>query len=157
MKKILALGLFISIGVSALAVQAKPYISELKIKKIVLDDSVDGIKFFKGTWSEALAEAKSKNKIIFLDAYASWCGPCKIMAQNTFTDARVGKFFNENFVNYKMDMEKNVDGPRLSRKFQLEAYPSLYFIDMNEKVVHSDVGMLGAKDLINLGSTAKSK
>jgi hypothetical protein len=79
------------------------------------------------------------------------------MAQNTFTDSRVGEYFNENFVNYKMDMEKNPEGPRLSRKLQLEAYPSLYFIDMNEKLVHSDIGMKGSKELINLGSSALLK
>ncbi|MEO9532775.1 MAG: DUF255 domain-containing protein [Crocinitomicaceae bacterium] len=157
MKKIIALGIFFSIGITALALQAKPQINEFNPKKISVQDKTEGIKFFKGTWQEALAEAKKSDKLIFLDAYASWCGPCKIMAQNTFTDARVGKFFNENFINFKMDMEKNIEGPRLSRKFQLEAYPSLYFIDMNEKVVHSDIGMMGAKDLINLGSTAKSK
>jgi thioredoxin 1 len=157
MKKIITLGLFFSIGISALAIQAKPQVNKLSEKKIVLDDSTAGIHFFKGNWAEALAEAKRTDKLIFLDAYASWCGPCKIMAQNTFTDSRVGEYFNENFVNYKMDMEKNPEGPRLSRKLQLEAYPSLYFIDMNEKLVHSDIGMKGSKELINLGSSALLK
>jgi thioredoxin 1 len=157
MKKIITLGLFFSIGISALAIQAKPQVNQLSEKKIVLDDSTAGIHFFKGTWAEALAEAKRTDKLIFLDAYASWCGPCKIMAQNTFTDSRVGEYFNENFVNYKMDMEKNPEGPRLSGKLQLEAYPSLYFIDMNEKLVHSDIGMKGSKELINLGSSALLK
>lgn len=157
MKKIIALGLFFSIGVSALAIQAKPQIEKLAEKKSILHEKGEGIHFFNGTWSEALAEAKKSDKLIFLDAYASWCGPCKIMAKNTFTDARVGKYFNENFINFKMDMEKNPDGPRLSRKFHLEAYPSLYFVDLNEKLVHFDIGMKDEKGLINLGSSALSK
>ena len=58
----------------------------------------DGIEFFKGTWEEALAEAKAQDKIIFMDAYAVWCGPCKRMAATVFTDKKVGKFYNENFI-----------------------------------------------------------
>lgn len=108
----------------------------------------EGINFMKGSWSDALAKAKKEDKLIFLDAYASWCGPCKYMARTTFTEAKAGAFFNENFINFKMDMEKNADGPRLSKKFGLEAYPTLYFIDKNEKMVHFSVGALDVKELL---------
>ncbi len=40
--------------------------------------NAQGIEFFKGTWEEALAEAKKQDKILFVDAYAKWCGPCAI-------------------------------------------------------------------------------
>ncbi len=65
-----------------------------------------GIVFFNGTWKQALNKAKADKKIIFLDAYASWCGPCKVMARKTFRDASVAKFYNKNFINIAMDMEK---------------------------------------------------
>ncbi|HHG84150.1 MAG TPA: DUF255 domain-containing protein, partial [Bacteroidetes bacterium] len=57
-----------------------------------------GIKFFHGTFAQAKAKAKKENKLIFMDAYTSWCGPCKWMAANTFTDASVGAYFNQHFV-----------------------------------------------------------
>ncbi|MFT4601070.1 MAG: thioredoxin 1 [Arenicella sp.] len=123
----------------------------------VFDDNDGGIKFFHGSWLEALTKADKEDKMIFLDAYASWCGPCKIMAKNTFTEAKAGDFFNKNFINYKMDMEKDPNGPRLSRKFNLEAYPSLYFLDKNEKVVHFAIGMHSLKDLLRLGQAALIK
>ena len=59
----------------------------------------EGMEFFHGTWEEALAEAKKQEKIIFVDAYAVWCGPCKRMAKNVFTQDRVGEFYNKNFIN----------------------------------------------------------
>ena len=65
-----------------------------------------GIEFYEGNFNDALAKAKYENKIIFMDAYASWCGPCKKMAANVFTDEKAGEYFNANFVNLKMDMEK---------------------------------------------------
>jgi thiol:disulfide interchange protein len=112
-----------------------------------------GINFFTGTWQEALLEAKAKNKIIFLDAYASWCGPCKVMSNTTFKDAQVGAYFNANFINYKMDMEKNPDGKRLSTKFKLEAYPTLYFVNASEIIVFQKLGMHQAKEFLEIGKT----
>jgi thiol:disulfide interchange protein len=116
------------------------------LSKVVIDGQ--GIDFMKGSWADALAKAKKEDKLIFLDAYASWCGPCKYMARTTFTEEKAGTFFNKNFVNYKMDMEKHPDGPRLSKKYGLEAYPTLYFIDKNEKMVHMSVGALNVKELL---------
>ena len=48
--------------------------------------------------------------MIFLDAYASWCGPCKMLQKNVFTKKAVGDFYNSKFINVKMDMEKG-EGP----------------------------------------------
>ena len=60
-----------------------------------------GIEFFHGSWDEALELAKKEHKAIFMDAYAEWCGPCKRMAKNIFTQKEVGDFFNKHFINVK--------------------------------------------------------
>lgn len=101
----------------------------------------DGISFQDIKFEEALKEAKSSNKLIFLDAYASWCGPCKWMEANTFKDDKVGAFFNENFINLKIDMEKG-EGPELARRFKVTAYPTIFFINSKGQVVTK---ILGAK------------
>ena len=118
---------------------------------------VAGIKFFHGTWQEALDVAKKEHKLIFMDAYASWCGPCKMMARNTFTKKEVGDFFNKNFINVKMDMEKHPEGRRLSQKYGLRAYPTLYFINSKEEVKHTTIGYLKPNQLIEQGKIALSK
>ena len=119
--------------------------------------SKEGILFFEGTWSEALEKSNKQKKLIFLDAYATWCGPCKIMARKTFTDPKVGSFFNKHFVNVKMDMEKTADGKRLSRKFRLKAYPTLYFVNGHEEVVHETLGYHKPKEFIDVGKTVIKK
>ena len=126
-------------------------------ERMLKNNGESGIEFFHGSWLDALSSSDKNDKLIFLDAYAAWCGPCKLMAKNTFTEKAVGSFFNDNFINVKMDMEKSTDGPRLSRKFQLTAYPSLYFIDKNEKVVHFALGYHKPNQLIALGKDALLK
>jgi thiol:disulfide interchange protein len=116
-----------------------------------------GIEFFHGSWEDALLVAEAEKKLIFLDAYAVWCGPCKMMAATAFKDKAVGEFFNKNFINYKMDMEKDVHGSRLTTKFELVAYPTLYFINGKEKLIHTQMGAQNAAQLLALGKTALEK
>jgi len=158
MKKIF-LGLLVvaMIGLAFTSVIEKEITKTEATEIFEADISVEGIKFFKGTWEGALKKAKYEKKIIFLDAYASWCGPCKIMAATTFKNKEVGKFFNANFINFKMDMEKHKEGRRLSSKYRLTAYPTLFFIDANENIVHKTVGGLNKSQAISLGKEALAK
>jgi thiol-disulfide isomerase/thioredoxin len=123
---------------------------------VAFTTQAQGIEFFQGTFAEALEKAQKENKLIFMDAYAEWCGPCKKMAATVFKDEKVGKFFNDNFINLKMDMEKG-EGPKLSGKFDVSAYPTLLFINGKGDLVHKGVGGLPADQFMNLARTASGK
>jgi len=114
-----------------------------------------GISFFHGTWDEALEEAKKTDKVIFVDAYAKWCGPCKAMARNVFTQEEVGTYFNENFINIKMDMEEK-EGIAFGRKFAVSAYPTLFFVSNEGELIKKSVGGKQAEGLISLAKGAIS-
>lgn len=118
--------------------------------------SAQGIEFFHGTWPEALEKAKAENKLIFVDAFASWCGPCKKMAASVFPDSKAGEFFNPNFVNLKIDMEKP-ENAEFARKFPVGSYPTLMFLDSEGKLVLKDVGARPVEGLLELGRKALSK
>ncbi len=111
------------------------------------------ITFETGTWTEVKAKAKSKRKLIFVDAFTTWCGPCKAMAKNTFADAEVVKLFNEKFINVKIDMEKG-EGIELAKEYQVSCYPNLLFIDGEGKLVHQAAGFHKPEAFIELGKTA---
>ena len=115
-----------------------------------------GIEFFHGTWAEATAKAQAEGKLIFVDAYAEWCGPCKRMSAQVFPDASVGEYFNANFVCMKTDMEKpeNAD---FASKFPVTAYPTLLFIDDKGSIAAKQVGALDVKGLLDLGKKAFGK
>lgn len=112
-----------------------------------------GIAFHEGDWAAALEKAKKEDKLIFMDCYTTWCGPCKMMAKSVFTDKSVGAFFNDRFVNVKMDMEKG-EGRQLAQTYQVRAYPTLLFVDGEGKVVHKALGARQVADFIELGKAA---
>jgi thioredoxin-related protein len=115
-----------------------------------------GIEFFHGTFAEALVKANTENKLIFMDAFAEWCGPCKRMAATVFTDEKVGKFMNSNFICLKMDMEKG-EGPELSRKYDVSAYPTLLFLNATGGLVQRNVGALPSDGFIAAARQALGK
>ncbi len=115
--------------------------------------SAQGIEFFHGTWKEAIAEAQKEDKIVFVDSYAQWCGPCKKMAKNVFTQSEVGDFFNTNFINLKLDMEQ-ADGRTFGAKYPVSAYPTLFFLDSQGNILKKITGGQKAEALINHGKVA---
>ena len=109
-----------------------------------------GIIFFKGTWTEALQAAKAENKHIFLDVYATWCGPCKELKNKTFKDSEVGEYYNKNFINVRIDAEKD-EGREIARKYQVNSYPTLFIIDAKGNRVAKTTGFMKPRILINFG------
>lgn len=106
-----------------------------------------GIRFESGSYEEALKKAKSERKLIFMDCYTTWCGPCKVMAEKVFTDPEAGEYFNSRFVNVKMDMEKG-EGKELAKQFDIRAYPTLLLIQEDGTVLYKIAGSCSVQTLI---------
>lgn len=114
------------------------------------------IKFLENpTWTSVLEKAKKENKIIFLDAYATWCGPCKQMDAETYTNQAVADFYNANFINVKYDMEKG-EGAMLADRYYVSAYPNLIFISPDGVMLHKGVGFLPSDEFLALAKEAKN-
>ncbi|OFY44326.1 MAG: hypothetical protein A2X18_01595 [Bacteroidetes bacterium GWF2_40_14] len=109
-----------------------------------------GVIFEHGTFAEALAKAKKNKKgpnIIFMDCYTTWCGPCKQMANVIFPMEHVGKYFNANFVNVKIDMEKG-EGIDLAKKYGIRAYPTFLILDSDGNEINRILGSADADSFI---------
>ena len=97
------------------------------------------IRFEEGTFQTALEKAKQENKLLFVDCYTSWCGPCKMLARDVFTNNEVADYFNEHFISLKVDCEKG-EGPEIKNRFGVSGYPTLLFINGQGEVVNKIVG-----------------
>lgn len=119
------------------------------------DTNTQHILFDNSSWAALLQQAKATDKLIFVDAYTTWCGPCKTMAREVFTDSTIAKFYNDHFINTQINAEQG-EGVIFSRKYRVRAYPSLFFINGNGEVVHRATGFHGVADFKRLGETALS-
>jgi len=103
--------------------------------------------------SDVIDLARSQDKLVFLDVYTDWCMPCKMMDEDVFTDKRLGAFFNENFISYKVDAEKD-SGPLLAELYEVLGYPTLLFLDQAGKVLVSKAGVAYQREMYNLAEEA---
>jgi len=117
---------------------------------IQLGFSQQNIKFEDSDFATLLAKAKTEKKLIFLDAYAAWCGPCKLMERNVFTDTNVADYYNKNFINAHFDMEKG-EGVALAAKYGIRSYPTLLFLNGEGEIVGKELGYLKTEDFLALG------
>jgi len=129
-----------------------------------------GIQFVQNlSWQQVLEKAKAENKYIFIDCFATWCGPCKEMDRSTYPDEKVGDFFNAHFISVKvqMDSSKNdvaqirswyADARRLQRQYVMldgaVAYPAFLFFSPEGKIVDRFQGLLDPQTLISIGREA---
>ncbi len=115
-----------------------------------------GITFFEGTWEEAVNKAEKEDKIIFIDFYAQWCGPCLHMTESVFTLPDVATFYNNNFVCIKVDAE-NGEGIELAEKYGVNKYPTYVFVNATTgNVIHESSGRQSGEQFIYTGYSAKT-
>ncbi|MDB5153869.1 MAG: thioredoxin domain protein [Mucilaginibacter sp.] len=114
------------------------------------------INFTDEKWADVLKLAKQKGQAIFVDAYASWCGPCKDLKAQTFTNAKVAAYFNAHFINVSLDMEKG-EGVQFADQFAVDSYPTLLFIDDSGQILRKSEGFLDAGQLLELADKVKIK
>lgn len=107
-----------------------------------------GISFQNLSLQEALNEAEKQDKLVFIDVYATWCGPCKYLSANVFTDEDLGAYMNEHFISLKLDGEKG-DGLSLMDKHELTSYPTMLLMNSEGEVLKKIVGAVGAQEIRN--------
>lgn len=113
-------------------------------------------------WNDVLAKAKKTKKMIFLDCYTTWCGPCKVMSAQVFTQKEVGNFYNAHFINAKVQLDTTdnddnyikgwyKDGHDLAKKYKVRAFPTYLIFDSDGGLVHRFVGSMPPAGFIAAG------
>ena len=118
----------------------------------------EGIQFLDNApWAEVVERATKENKLIFIDCYTVWCGPCKGLARDIFPQKALGDFFNPRFICVKYDMEKG-DGKMLHDRYKehILGFPTMLFIDKDGKVVQQLAGYQEADVIINAAKKVAS-
>ena len=106
--------------------------------------------------STILAQAKAEHKLVFVDAYATWCAPCKLMDKEVFPNSATGLYFNQNFISYKLNVEKN-NGPTVKLLYEINVLPTLLFLDAEGNVLEKVENSITISELNSLARKAMAK
>jgi thioredoxin-related protein len=127
-----------------------------------------GIQWVKDlTWDQVKEKAKTENKRIFIDAFASWCGPCKAMDKEIYPNDTIGNYFNSRFVAVKLQIDKTKNDDQyvknwyrtaetLNREFRITSYPTLIFLSSDAKILNKEEGYKSVDSLLALGKKAST-
>jgi thiol-disulfide isomerase/thioredoxin len=122
-----------------------------------------GMKFEHGlTWAEVKAKAKAEKKYIFVDAFTTWCGPCKYMAKNIFPLKEVGDFYNANYINLKVQLDTTKTDDEEVKKwykdahdimvtYQVNVFPTYLILSPDGELVHRAIGSSDAAAFLKKG------
>lgn len=144
--------IFLAIGLIGLAIGSNVVFAQTEEKQDTMP-AAKKISFTNGTWEQVAALAKKNGKYIFVDTYTAWCTPCRELRKVTFKDREAVAFFNGNFINYTVDMEKG-EGVELAEKWDITEYPTLLFFTPEGKMVMKQIGYVDGKQLIEFGKQA---
>ncbi len=111
------------------------------------------IIFFEGNWEEALAKAKEEQKLLFVDAYATWCKPCKMMEKEVFTKENIATFYNENFISYKLDVDTK-EGNNIADYYKVKGMPTFLFVDSEKNLRYQGEGYISQEAFMQLAQNA---
>jgi len=126
-----------------------------------------GVHFESGlSWEQVVAKAKAENKFIFVDCYASWCGPCKMMDRDVYPNDTVGEAVNARFVSVRVQMDTAkkdddavkawyADAHMLMTTYKISAFPSFLFFSPDGKIVHRGLGLHRVGDFVKLIAKAQ--
>ena len=96
------------------------------------------VQFETGGFDAALQRAKQEDRLLLIDFYADWCGPCKLLDATTWQDEQVSAL-SKFFVNLKVDTEHG-EGDKLASRYAVEALPTVVLLDADGKAVGREMG-----------------
>ena len=103
------------------------------------------------SFDQALKRALAEKKLVFVDFYAAWCVPCKIMDATTFKDPKVVQFLKDKVVALRVDVEQQA---ALAEKYHVSGFPTLMFLQPEGKVVEVIAGATDAEDFLHRAENA---
>lgn len=103
------------------------------------------VRFLDSSTDAVRKEAIAQDKLVFIDLYATWCGPCKAMERDVFSKKEVGDFMDEYFVAAKYDIDKPT-GKALAGKHGIRSIPTYLVFNTEGDLLGKITGSMPAEE-----------
>lgn len=112
--------------------------------------NTSGVIFKDVSIDHAIALADKSDKPLFVFCYSSDSKQSVIMMNKHFVEPELSDYYNEHFVNLKVNVQKK-EGEEFTYRYNVQRYPSIYFINTNGNVISTYVGNINVDELKTFG------
>ena len=91
-------------------------------------------------YETAFQKARQENKYIYVDVYAEWCDPCKLMDKTTFVNDTVLTLLHNNFIATRINIDDEKIGAKVKEKFNIPSIPTSLILNADTLEVNRTVG-----------------
>jgi thioredoxin-related protein len=125
-----------------------------------------GISFLYSTnWNQLVQKAKSEHKFIFVDAMATWCGPCKDMDRIVYADPMIGDFMQKKFLSVKLQFDRTPGDNQwvkdwynatlnMQKTYRIDGFPTMLFFNPDGQLVYLEVGYKSKQKFMEIANMA---
>jgi thiol:disulfide interchange protein len=122
----------------------KPFAALLLAAPLALSLTAAAPVKWEHDYQSAMKRAKAEKKLIFMDLWTEWCGPCLHLQKNVFptpeAEAALAKVVPFSALVQKRDGTPVAEGTKLADQFKLNAFPTMVILDADGKEVRRQVG-----------------
>ena len=103
-----------------------------------------------------LEQAQREKKVVFVELYASWCAPCKVMEEDVFTQTDTYRYLNKSFLNFRTDFDSPA-GNTIAAIYEVKTLPTVLFLDPQGVILERHTGITNPSLLRSMGDSALRK
>jgi thiol:disulfide interchange protein len=126
----------------------KRFVAGIVLSLLAFTASAGAAVDWQHNYEAALQKAKKENKLVMVDLYADWCGPCRLLDKNTFGNKNVEDRLSKEFIAVKIDLDRSKEAGMLAKKFGANAIPHVVFVDSGGNRIADIIGYVNANEFL---------
>ncbi|MFA6469418.1 MAG: thioredoxin family protein [Bacteroidota bacterium] len=99
-------------------------------------------------YATAFQTAARENKKVYVDVYAEWCGPCKLMDRTTFANDTVIATLQNDVIAVRVNIDDENIGADVKKKFNIQAMPTSLLLMPDQQEIKRNVGYMNGTQFI---------